>query len=88
MYALPKESSSGYQVVYYNKALLEECGITDPEPQTYDEFLDILKAVKENSDAAPFLQTNKDNWETQIFMTGGIPIALGDKLQKIHMTNF
>ena len=29
MYALPKESSSGYQVVYYNKELLESCGITD-----------------------------------------------------------
>lgn len=84
MYALPKESSSGYQVVYYNKALLEECGITDPEPQTYDEFLDILKAVKENSDAAPFLQTNKDNWETQIFMTGGIPIALGDNAKDTY----
>lgn len=84
MYALPKESSSGYQVVYYNKALLEECGITDPEPQTYDEFLDILKAVKENSDAAPFLQTNKDTWETQIFMTGGIPIALGDNAKDTY----
>ena len=84
MYALPKESSSGYQVVYYNKALLEECGITDPEPQTYDEFLDILKTVKENSDAAPFLQTNKDNWETQIFMTGGIPIALGDNAKDTY----
>lgn len=84
MYALPKESSSGYQVVYYNKALLESCGITDPEPQTYDEFLDILKTVKENSDAAPFLQTNKDNWETQIFMTGGIPITLGDKAAETY----
>mgnify|MGYP004474029987 FL=1 len=47
MYALPKESSSGYQVVYYNKALLEECGITDPEPQTYDEFLAAIKEVLE-----------------------------------------
>ena len=84
MYALPKESSSGYQVVYYNKELLESCGITDPEPQNYDEFLDILKAVKENSDAAPFLQTNKDNWETQIFMTGGIPIMLGDKAGEVY----
>ena len=84
MYALPKESSSGYQVVYYNKELLESCGITDPEPQSYDEFLEILKAIKEKSDAAPFLQTNKDNWETQIFMTGGIPIMLGDKADEVY----
>ena len=78
IYALPKESSSGYQAVYYNKQLLEDCGITDPNPKTYQEFLDILKAVKENSDATPFLQTNADNWTTQIYMTGGIAVALGD----------
>lgn len=84
MYALPKESSSGYQVVYYNKELLESCGITDPEPQNYDEFLEILKTIKEKSDAAPFLQTNKDNWETQIFMTGGIPIMLGEKADEVY----
>lgn len=78
IYALPKESSSGYQAVYYNKALLGKCGITDPMPQTYQEFLDILKAVKENSDVTPFLQTNADNWTTQIYMTGGIAAALGD----------
>ncbi|MGB8451571.1 MAG: extracellular solute-binding protein [Anaerocolumna sp.] len=78
IYALPKESSSGYQAVYYNKALLEKCGIKDPMPKTYQEFLDILKAVKENSDSTPFLQTNADNWTTQIYMTGGIAVALGD----------
>ncbi len=78
IYALPKESSSGYQAVYYNKALLAECGITDPNPQTYEEFLDLLKTIKENSDATPFLQTNADSWTTQIFMTGGIAVALGD----------
>lgn len=78
IYALPKESSSGYRAVYYNKQLLEDCGITDPNPKTYQEFLDILKAVKENSDATPFLQTNADNWTTQIYMTGGIAVALGD----------
>lgn len=84
IYALPKESSSGYQVVYYNKELLKSCGIEDPKPQTYDEFLEILKTIKEKSDAAPFLQTNKDNWETQIFMTGGIPILLGDKAEETY----
>lgn len=84
IYALPKESSSGYQVVYYNKELLESCGITDPNPQTYEEFLDILQTIKDNSDAAPFLQTNADNWETQIFMTGGIAIALGESASEIY----
>lgn len=84
LYALPKESSSGYQVVYYNKALLEECGLTEVEPQTYEEFLEILQTIKDNSDAAPFLQTNKDNWTTQIFMTGGIAVSLGENAKDTY----
>lgn len=84
IYGLPKESSSGYQAVYYNKKILADCGIENPMPKTYDEFLEILKTVKEKSDVTPFLQTNADNWTTQIFMTGGIPIALGDKAAETY----
>jgi ABC-type sugar transport system, periplasmic component len=79
-YALPKESSSAYMAVYYNKKVLESCGIKDPHPTTYDEFLSILQAVKEKGKGViPFYETNADTWTTQIFMTAGYPVALGDK---------
>ncbi len=86
IYGLPKESSSGYQAVYYNKEVLEACGITDPQPKTYDEFLDILATVKEKGNGVvPFYQTNADTWTTQIFMTGGIACALGENA--VEVTN-
>ena len=82
IYALPKESSSGYMAVYYNKEVLKNCGIEDPHPKTYDEFLDILETVKQKGNGVtPLLVTNKDNWTTQIFMTCGFPVILGDKAE-------
>ncbi len=82
LYALPKESSSSYMAVYYNKQILADCGITDPHPTTYQEFLDILKAVKEKGNGViPFYETNADTWTTQIFMTCGYPVALGDQAE-------
>ena len=84
IYQLPKESSSGYQGVYYNKEVLENCGITDPNPKTYAEFLDILETIKtKGNGVTPFYQTNADTWTTQIFMTGGIAVALGDKAVEV-----
>ncbi len=83
IYALPKESSSGYMAVYYNKEVLADCGIEDPHPKTYDEFVEILDTVKEKGNGVtPLLVTNKDNWTTQIFMTCGFPVILGDKAEE------
>ena len=83
IYALPKESSSGYMAVYYNKEVLANCGIEDPHPKTYDEFVEILDTVKEKGNGVtPLLVTNKDNWTTQIFMTCGFPVILGDKAEE------
>lgn len=80
LYAMPKESSSCYEAVYYNKKVLQDCGITDPHPATYAEFLSILDTVKaKGKGVTPFYQTNADTWTTQIFMTAGYPVALGDK---------
>lgn len=82
LYALPKESSSSYMAVYYNKQVLADCGITNPHPTTYQEFLDILKTVKEKGNGViPFYETNADTWTTQIFMTCGYPVALGDNAE-------
>lgn len=77
IYGLPKESSSGYMAVYYNKAVLADAGFTDPKPKTYQEFLDILDALKaKGGETIPLYMTNKDSWTTQIFMTCGYPVAL------------
>lgn len=85
LYALPKESSSSYMAVYYNKDVLESCGITDPHPKTYAEFLDILKTVKEKGNGVtPLYMTNADTWTTQIFMTCGYSVALGDKAEETY----
>lgn len=80
IYGLPKESSSTFLAVYYNKEVLKNCGITDPHPKTYNEFLDILKTVKEKGNGTtPLYMTNADTWTTQIFMGSGFPVTLGDK---------
>lgn len=85
VYALPKESSSSYLAVYYNKAILEKCGITNPQPKTYQEFLDILDTVKEKGEGVtPLYFTNKDTWTTQIYPTCGYTIALGDKAAETY----
>lgn len=77
IYALPKESSSGFLGIYYNKEILEQAGITDPHPTTFQEVLDICETVKTNVEGVtPLYMTNNDTWTTQIFMSCGYPVAL------------
>lgn len=50
--ALP-EGLTTYNV-YYNKSVLKEAGISEgTEPKTWDEFLELCKQVKDNTDAIP-----------------------------------
>lgn len=80
IYALPKESSSGFLAVYYNADVLEKFGFKDPQPKTYQEFVDMLNTIKEKGDGViPLYMTNKDTWTTQINMTAGFPVALDQK---------
>ncbi len=84
LYALPKESMSGIMAVYYNKGVLEACGITDPHPKTYEEFLEILDQIRrKGKGCVPFYETNGDNWTTQIFMTEGFPVSLGEENEEV-----
>lgn len=77
IYALPRESSTFFGACYYNKKVLSSVGIENPQPKTYDEFLQILETIKtKGNGVVPFYASNKDNWTTQIFMTLGVPIAL------------
>lgn len=76
IYGLPKESSSFFGACYYNKQVLEDMGIVDPNPKTYQEFLDILDKIKEEGDGVtPIYMTNGDHWTTQIFATLGFSVA-------------
>lgn len=84
IYAMPsRESSSFYGGAYYNKALMEECGIVDPEPQTYEEFLDILAAIKA-AGKTPIHMTDKDGWCTQVWTTVGWGVALDDQKDSVY----
>lgn len=58
----------------YNKAVFEEAGITSL-PTTFDEFLNVLKTIKENTDAIP-LYTNYNN--TAHYWFHGADAAVGD----------
>lgn len=85
IYALPRQSSSTYLAVYYNKAVLEQAGFPNAHPKTYQEFLDICEAIKQKvPDAVPFYMSNKDTWTTQIFMHGGYPVALNERAEEIQ----
>ncbi len=77
LYAMPKQSMSGIMAVYYNKGVLEACGITDPHPRTYEEFLEILDQIRrKGKGCVPFYESNGDNWTTQIFVTEGFSVSL------------
>lgn len=83
-YALPQSSAGTTLAVYYNKDVLAKCGIEDPKPQSFEEFEEILKTVKEKSEGVtPLYMTNGDAWTTQVFMSAQFPIALGDDIEKV-----
>jgi raffinose/stachyose/melibiose transport system substrate-binding protein len=45
----------------YNQDAFEELGLT--EPQTYEEFLDLLEAIREDGRYAPLVMGTRDQWE-------------------------
>lgn len=76
IYAMPNlEASSFFGGIYYNVEVLEACGITDPNPKTYQEFLDICETVK-NAGYIPIWMTDQDSWTTQVWTTVGWGVAL------------
>lgn len=80
IYGMPIESIGSTMGVAYNKEILKQAGYENPDPQTWDEFIAILEAIKENCpDVTPLFMSNADSWTTQVFMTTGLSVALGDK---------
>ena len=84
IYAMPVyQPSSFFGGVYYNKEVMADCGITDPNPQTYQEFLDICQAVKDHG-YTPIWMTDQDSWTTQVWTTVGWGVALDAKKDTIY----
>ncbi|WP_157950272.1 ABC transporter substrate-binding protein [Vallitalea okinawensis] len=73
LYAMPRESSSFFPAMYYNKKIFAELNLE--EPTTYDEFLNVLETIKQ-AGITPIHMADKENWTTQIFMTSGFSAAL------------
>ena len=47
--------------IFYNKTVFEEAGITQI-PRTIDEFMDVLKTIKEKTDAIPLYTAYAEQW--------------------------
>lgn len=78
IYAWPIESSTFYAAAYYNKKVFADLGLN--KPTTYAGFLDLLESIKiKGNGITPIFMSNKDTWTTQIFMTAGLPVLLGDR---------
>ena len=80
IYAMPRELPTDVIAVFYNVSVLEACGVTEPDPETYQDFLNLLDRVKrKGKGAVPFYEANGDAWSAQLFMLSGFPASLGDK---------
>ena len=76
IYAMPTiDPSNFYGGIYYNADVMEACGIIDPNPKTYAEFLEICETVKA-AGYTPIYMTDADNWTTQVWTTVGWGVVL------------
>ena len=82
IFALPRESATFFGGIYYNKAVLKKLGISEKQPATWDELLDVLRKIKQSGTGIiPVASSEKDSWTTQIFTTLGFPVAVAHKPQ-------
>lgn len=63
IYGVPVENTS-VAVVWYNKAIFADLGLTPPT--TYDELLNVIATLKDNS-IAPFALANKTKWTSSMY---------------------
>lgn len=81
IYAMPlTQSSSFFGACYYNKKVMSDLGLGEPEPKTFAEFMELLEKIKNTGNGVvPIFMSDKDSWTTQIFTTLGMGVALKDK---------
>lgn len=76
IYAMPTmDPSNFFGGIYYNVEVMEACGITDPNPTTYTEFIEICEKVKA-AGYTPIYMTDADSWTTQVWTTVGWGVVL------------
>lgn len=92
IWGMPRESSSCFFAMYYNKGLIEKLGVSDQmNPKTYEEFLQLLDQIKQaDSSVAPVFFPDKDSSVMQCVVTSALPIVLStgehpDALEKIRV---
>lgn len=80
IFALPIESSSFFGGIYYNKKVFKELGISEKQPETWEDFLNVLRKIKKSGKGIiPVASSEKDSWTTQVFTTLGFPVAVAKK---------
>lgn len=85
IYGMPLASSGSAMGVAYNKEILRQAGYENPNPQTWDEFVDILEAVKQKCPGVtPIFMSDADTWTTQVFIDTGLSVALGEKGTEVY----
>ncbi|MGI9255502.1 MAG: ABC transporter substrate-binding protein [Salinispira sp.] len=91
VWAMPQESGSFFGACYYNKDVLARLGFDNPSPETFDEFIELLKNITAaDPDVVPLFMNHRDSWTTQVFTTAGYSIALADRGPEVYgniMTN-
>lgn len=56
-------------VLYINKDLLKECGLSEEGPKTWEEVQEFAKVIKEKTDKyGVYIQEPADNWATQALL--------------------
>lgn len=85
IYSMPIASNAGMMAMCYNKEVLAAAGYENPNPQTWEEFIEILDAIKAyDSEITPVYMSNADAWTTQIWTTAGLSVMLGDKAEEVY----
>lgn len=70
-------------VIFYHTDIFEEAGVE--VPQTFDEFLDVAKTLKDNG-IVPVATPGKDGWGPQLYMIQQM-IQIGDPEAMIDLVN-
>ena len=85
IYAWPLEACGSLMGMCYNKEILKQAGYENPDPQTWDEFIEILDAIKEKvPDVTPLYMTDGESWTTQIMISASTSARLGARGSEVY----
>lgn len=75
IYGYPFQAINGFQCILYNKDVFKEAGITEipKDKKAFDEACEKIVAI-----GKPALLVPSDSWCSQIWMTAGFALAVGD----------